>query len=97
MVGGIGADDVDHRRVGTARVVKIREAVGEAAAHVQQRERGFTRHARIAIGRAGHHVLFQAEDGAGVFGPPHFVNELHLGRAGIGETGVEPCVGEGFE
>ena len=97
VVGRVGAHDVDHRRVGPPRVVEIREAVGETAAHMQQRESGLARHARISVGRAGHHVLFQAENGAHVFGPPHFVNELHLGRAGIGETGVEPCVGEGFE
>jgi hypothetical protein len=31
------------------------------------------------------------------FGPPHFVNELHLGGAGIGETGVDPRISKRFE
>jgi hypothetical protein len=29
--------------------------------------------------------------------PCTFVNELHSGGAGIGETSVEPCIGEGFD
>jgi hypothetical protein len=39
----------------------------------------------------------QAENGAGVFGPPYIADELHLGRAGIGKTGAEPGMSEGFE
>jgi len=58
VIGRVGAHDVDHCRVGPPRVVKVRETVGEAAAHMQKRERGFARHARVAVRRAGHHVLF---------------------------------------
>jgi hypothetical protein len=32
MVGRVGAHDVDHRGVGPARVVQIRDAIGEATA-----------------------------------------------------------------
>ena len=97
MVGCVGAHDVDYRGVGPARVVEIRDAVCQATAHMQQRESGFARHARVAVGRAGDRILLQAENGADAFGQPDFVNELHLGGAGIGETGVESGVNERLE
>jgi hypothetical protein len=41
----------------------------------------------FSAGRESPHVL----------GPPHFVDELHLGCAGIPETGVQPSVDESLE
>ena len=35
MIGGVLADDVEHRGTGLARVVKVRHAVGEAGAEVE--------------------------------------------------------------
>jgi len=70
MVGRVGAHDVDHRGVSPARVVDIRDAVGEATSHMQHRESGFARHASISIGRARDRILLQAENGAHSFVNP---------------------------
>jgi hypothetical protein len=45
----------------------------------------------------GHGIFLQAEDGAHSGSRSDFVNELHPGGAGIGKTGVETGVGQGFE
>ena len=86
MIGGVRADDIDDRRIRAARVVQHGDAVGEAAAHMQQREGGRSGHAGVAVRGAGHDVLLQAQDGTHVVGHPDLVDELHLGRAGIGEA-----------
>jgi len=97
VVGRVGAHHVHDRRIGPPRVVEVRYAVGEAAAHVQQSKCGLARHARVTVGCARHHLLLKAENGAHVFGPPYFVDELHFGGARIGETRIESRIGQRLE
>jgi len=97
VVGRIAAYDVDDRCVGPAGIVGICDPVCKATAHMQQSKYGFACPAPVSVGSACHHVLLQAENSAHAFGRSDFVDELHLGCAGIGETGVEACVGQCLE
>ena len=82
------ADDVDYRALSLAGVVQVREAVAQARPEMQKCRGRLARHACIAIGGSGYHALEQAQDrphpGKAVKG----VDEMHLGRTGIGEADV---------
>ncbi len=97
MVGGVGADDVDDRRVGAAGVVQHRDAIGEAAADVQESEGRGALHAPVAVRRARHDVFLKAEDRPHALRQADLVDELHFRRSGIGETGRDACIHQGFE
>ena len=92
MVGRLVAHDVDDRRLRAPGVVQVGEPVGEARAAVQQRRRRLARHARVAIGCAGHHALEQAEDAAHSRDAVECGDEVHLGGAGIAEAGFDAAV-----
>ena len=85
------AHKVDHGHPRLAGVVQVGGGIGETGGKVQQGHRRFARHARIAIGGAGHHPLEQAQNAAHQFGAVQRVDELHLGGAGIGETDLHPA------
>jgi hypothetical protein len=93
MIGSVRADDIDYG----ARVVQPGDAIAEAAADMQEREGRRARHARIAVRSADDDILLQAEDGTHFVGHPDFIDELHLRRAGIGETCRDARVDERFE
>ena len=46
MVRRVRTHDVDYRRVGPARVLEIRNAVGETSGHMQQRKSGLNETSR---------------------------------------------------
>ena len=84
------ANQVDHGRVGTPRVVDVGDAVGKTGPAMEQGGCGFADHAAVAIGAAGDHGFGQAQHAAHAC---HFVqggHEMHLGCAGVGKTGVYP-------
>ena len=56
---------------------------------MEQRRGGLAGHARIAVGAAGHHGLGHAEDAAHALDLVERGDEMHLRRAGIGETGID--------
>ena len=89
MIGRVIADDVHHRRRGLHGVVQVGKAVGEAGAQMQQRRRGFLRHARVAVGRAGRHALEQREHAAHALDAVERRDEMHFRRAGIGEADID--------
>ena len=60
MVGGMVADDVDHRRARAPRVVHVGKAVGSPAPRCSSVAAGLSAIRRVAIGGAGHHALEQA-------------------------------------
>ena len=94
VVGGVVADDVHDRRVRAPGVVQVGEAVAEAGAEVQQRRRRAVRHARVAVGRAGDDALEQAEHRPHPRLAVERGDEVHLGRAGVGEAHVDVVVDE---
>jgi len=73
------ADPVHHRRRRSARVVEVRDAIGEARAQVQQGRGGLARHARVAIGCPRAHPLEEPKDGTDA---PHLVESRHEGKLG---------------
>ena len=89
VVGRLVAHDVDDRRLRAAGVVQVGEAVGEARAAVQQRRRRLAGHARVAVGRAGHHALEQAEHAAHAGHAVECGDEVHLRGAGVAEAGID--------
>ena len=89
MVGGVVADDVDHRRVAAPGVVQIGEPVREPGPEMQQRRGGLVGHAGIAVGGAGHRALGEAEHAAHALDAVERRDEMHLRRAGIGEADVD--------
>ena len=96
VVGGMVADDVDHRHLALARVVQVGQAVAQAAAQVQERGGGLVGHARVAVGRAGGHALEQGQHGAHARLAVERGDEVHLAGAGVGEADVDAGVGQGF-
>lgn len=88
VVGGVVADDVDHRRARALGVVQVGQAVAQARAQVQQRGGRLVGHARIAIGRARHHAFEQAQHAAHLRFAIQRRDEVHLGRARVGEADV---------
>ena len=93
MVGGLVADDVDHRGVGTAGVVQVGEAVGEAGAAMEQGGGRAAGHAGVAVGGAGDDAFEQAEDAAHAGDAVERGDEVHFRCAGVGEARIDP-VGE---
>ena len=100
VVGRLVAHDVDDRRLRAARVVQVGQTIRQARPTVQQRCRGLARHARITIGRTGHHALEQAQHTVHAGHAIERRHEVHLGRAGVGKAGVDAalqqCVDETF-
>jgi hypothetical protein len=97
MIGSVRTDDIDDGRIGPPRAVQHGDAIGEAAANMQEREGRRARHARIAVRGARDDVLLQAQDGTHLFGHPDFIDQLHLRRAGIGEACRDACIHQCLE
>jgi len=88
MIGRVVADDVEHRCPGAPGVVHVRERVRHARPAMQQRRRRLVGHTGIAVGRARHHALEQAEHAAHLGLAVERRDEMHLGGAGIGEADI---------
>ncbi len=92
VICGVVADHVDDRRARAARVVQVGEPVAEARRQVQQRRGRLARHAAIAVGGAGDDALEEGEDAAYRRHAVERRHEMHLGRAGIGEAGIDAAL-----
>jgi hypothetical protein len=77
--------------------VQVGQAVAQAAAQVQQRGGGLAGHARVAIGRAGGHAFEQRQHGAHLGHGVERRNEVHLGRARVGEAHGDPGIDQGAQ
>jgi hypothetical protein len=97
VIGGVIADHIDHGRSGAAGVVQIGQAVTQPRAQVQQGHRGLVGHPAIAIGRARHHAFEQTQDGAHPVLAIDRRDQLHFGRARIGEAHFHPAIGQCFD
>jgi hypothetical protein len=85
---GVVADDVEDRRARAARVVQVRQPIGQAGPEVQQGERRFRQHAAVPVGSARANPLEQSEDRAQADRCVERTDEWHLGGAGVGEADV---------
>ena len=95
VIGRVLADDIDDAGMRLLGVVQVGKAVGEAGPEMQQRRGRRALHAEIAVGRARHHALEQAEHAAHALDAIQRRDEMHLGGAGIGETDVDPARDQG--
>jgi hypothetical protein len=87
--GRVVADQVHDRRVSAPRVVQVCDAIGEARAQVEQRQRRPAGHARVAVGRARADALEQAQHGPDSRHRVERGDELNLGRAGVREADLD--------
>ena len=89
VIGRLVADDVDDAGAGAPRVVQVGQPVREARARNAAAWRRACRAiAAVAVGRAGDHVLLQAEHAAHAGDAVERRDEMHLAGAGIGEAGI---------
>jgi hypothetical protein len=89
VIRGMVADDVDHRRTGSPRVVHVGKAIGQSWPGMQQRGRRPARHPRIAVRGTGNDILVQPENAAQLRLAVERSHEMHLRRAGIGEADID--------
>ncbi len=84
------ADQVDDRRARAPGVVQVGEPVGEAGPEMEQHEGGASRHAGIAVGRAGAHALEEPEHRPHAADRVERGHERHLGRPRVREAELDP-------
>ena len=89
MVGRVIAHDVDQWRPGPPRVVQVGQAVAESGSQVEQSGRRLFRHAGVAVGRTRGDTLEEREDCAHFGHRIECGDEVHLGRPGIAEAGID--------
>ena len=89
VVGGVVADDVDHRGVGTTGIVQVGEAVAEAGAEVQQSAGRLAGDAGVAVGRPGGDALEEPEHRPHAGHVIQRGHEVHLGGARVGEAHLD--------
>ena len=85
------ADDVDDAGMRLLGVVQVGDRIAEPRPQMQQGRRRPPGHAPVAVRRARHHALEQAEHGAHAVHAVERRHEMHLGRAGIGEADIDPA------
>ena len=88
MGDGVLAHDIDDAGPGLLGVVQVGKAVGEAGAEMEEGRGGLARNTEIPVRRARGDGLMQREDGAHGGRLIQRGDEVHLRRAGIGETDV---------
>ena len=91
VIGGVIADDVDHRRRGFVGVVDVGEPVGETRAEMQQGRGRLFAHPGIPVRGSGDDPLEQAEHAAHAINPVEGCDKMHLRGAGIGEAHIDPA------
>ena len=89
VIGRVIADDINERRLGAARVVEVRQTIGEARPEMQQRAGRLVGHAAIAIRHAGDRAFEEAQDGAHTIDLVQRGDEMHFRGAGIGEADLD--------
>jgi hypothetical protein len=97
VVGGVRADDVDDGSIRPAGIVQHGDAVGEAAGDVQEGEGWCALHAPVPVRGTGDDVLLQTQDGTHLVGHADFIDELHLGCAGVRKAGRDPRIHQRLE
>ena len=88
VIGGVVADDVDDGRHRPPGVVQIGHALGQTGAQMEPGRGRFVGHPREAIGHAGDAAFEQTEHATHAIDLVEGGDEMHFGRAGIGETHI---------
>jgi hypothetical protein len=84
-------DHIDDRGVCAARIVQVRQSVGQARTQVQQGGRRSFGHAAIAVCGTGHHPLEKGQYSTHLGHRVEACHEVHLRRAWVGEADVHPA------
>ena len=92
VIGRVFADDVNHRGVGLAGVVQVGNGIAEPGAKMQQCRCRLSRHSRVAVCRAGHHALEQAQQAIHAIDLVQGGDEMHLRCAGVCETDIHATI-----
>src|SRR5215469_4852486 len=95
MVGGVIADDIHDGRRGFARVMEVRESIGQPRPEMEQRGCRLVCHPCVTVRRPGHDTLEQTENASHPVHPIKSGNEVHFGRPWVGETHVNATSDEG--
>jgi hypothetical protein len=94
VVRRVITDDVHDGRLGTHRIVQIRQAVGQPRAQVQQCARGTVKHPGITISGARGCPLEESENTAHAVDAVQRVDKMHLRGPRIGETHLDAATDE---
>ena len=97
VIGGIGADDVNDRRIGPAGVVQHGNSVGKPAADMEECDCRRTFHARVSIRRASDDILLQTQDGANIGRKADLVDQLHFGSTRVCKAVRDTGIRKSFE
>src|SRR5262245_28804288 len=83
-------DDVDHAAHRPVGIVDVGRTVDEARAEMEERRCRLVAHPVIPVGGAGHDALEEAQHAAHPVDPVKRGDKMHLRRAGIGKTHLDP-------
>src|SRR5262249_28479667 len=72
-------------------IVDVGKTVDEAGAEMQQRRGWLVAHPVIAVSGAGHDPLEEAQDAAHAVDPVERGDKMHLRRARVGKTHLDPA------
>jgi hypothetical protein len=89
VIGRVLAHEIDDARTRFLRVVKVREAIAETRPEVEQRARGLAAQAVVTVRGAGNDAFEHAEHAAHALDFVQCGDEVHFGRARIGEADVD--------
>ncbi len=90
VIGGVLADEIKDRAVGTPRIVQVGAGIHQARAEMQKRCRRLAGHAGITVRRPGHATFEQAEHAAHAGHAVEGRDQMQFGRAGIGKAHFHP-------
>ena len=77
--------------------MEIGQPVAKAGAQMKQHRGGPARDACIAVGRTGGDALKEGQHAAHLGNGVQGRDEVHLGRAGVGEADVDTAVDQGID
>src|SRR5208282_2630212 len=82
------ADHVDHRHLGAAGIVEVREAIAEAGAEMEKRPCGFLGHPRVTVRRSSDDSLKKTQYATHFCDAVKRGDQMNFRCAGVGEAGV---------
>ncbi len=88
MVGGVLADEVDDRHLGSAGIVEIGQAIAKAGAEMEEGRRRFPGHPRVTVGRSGDDALEKTQYAPHFRDPVKRGDQMYFGCARVREAGV---------
>src|SRR5699024_3843604 len=96
MISGLVAHDIDDPTARAARIVQVRQTVGQTGPAMQQCARGFAGDTIIPVGHAGDNIFLEPEGAMDTWALIHRSNEMHFAGARVCKTSVDACGYECF-